>query len=36
MLFYQQAANASLFTCTWSWTTEPDGTTDGWAIYPNN
>ena len=28
--------NANLFTCAWSWTIEPDGTTYGWAIYPND
>jgi len=27
--------NANLFTCSWSWTVNTDGSTTGWAIYPN-
>ena len=27
--------NGNLFTCDWSWTINPDGSTYGWAVYPD-
>jgi hypothetical protein len=32
---WQSDYNHNLFTCDFSWTIEPDGSTSGWAIYPN-